>query len=108
MPLDDYLISKKDWQDNRSEYLERAKLTEFADCKTVLNSFKSALDKQYQQTNQNFKAGKNPYFSVLKDGKIDVKTPKQEESESLPLKTFFPAQKYISMIKVIIYSQILR
>ena len=47
------------------------------------------------------KAGKNPYFSVLKDGKIDVKTPKQEESESLPLKTFFPAQKYISMIKVL-------
>ena len=100
-PLDDYLISKKDWQDNRSEYLERAKLTEFADCKTVLNSFKSALDKQYQQTNQNFKAGKNPYFSVLKDGKIDIKTPKQEESESLPLRTFFPAQKYISMIEVL-------
>ena len=38
---------------------------------------------------------------MLKDGKIDVKTPKQEESESLPLKTFFPAQKYISMIKVL-------
>lgn len=100
-PLDDYLISKTDWQNNRSEYLERAKLTEFADCKTVLNSFKSALDKQYQQTNQNFKAGKNPYFSVLKDGKIDIKTPKQEESESLPLRTFFPAQKYISMIEVL-------
>lgn len=100
-PLDDYLISKTDWQDNRAEYLERAKLTEFVDCKTVLNSFKSALDKQYQQTNQNFKAGKNPYFSVLKDGKIDIKTPKQEESESLPLRTFFPAQKYISMIEVL-------
>lgn len=100
-PLDDYLISKTDWQNKRAEYFERANLTEFADCKTVLNSFKSALDKQYRQTNQNFKAGKNPYFSVLKDGKIDVKTPKQEESESLPLKTFFPAQKYISMIEVL-------
>ncbi len=61
-PLDDYLISKTDWQNNRSEYLERANLTEFADCKTVLNSFKSALDKQYQQTNQNFKAGKKSLF----------------------------------------------
>ena len=38
---------------------------------------------------------------MLKDGKVDVKTPKQEESESLPLKTFFPAQKYISMIEVL-------
>ncbi len=100
-PLDDYLISKKDWQNNRTEYLERAKLTEFADCKTVLHSLKSTLDEQYQKTNQNFKAGKNPYISVHKDGTIHVKTPKQEEADCLPLKVFFPARKYIPMIEVL-------
>ena len=56
--LDDYLIPKNEWEKHRAEYLERAKLTEFADCKATLNSFKSLLDKQFQQTNQNFKAGK--------------------------------------------------
>jgi TnpA family transposase len=100
-PLDDYLISKTDWKKNRAEYLERAKLTEFADCKTVLDSLKSTLDKQFKKTNQNFKAGKNPYLSVRKDGTVHVKTPKQEEVECLPLKAFFPARKYIPMIEVL-------
>lgn len=99
--LDDYLIPKTKWEKHRAEYLERAKLTEFADCKAVLNSFKTVLDEQYQQTNQNFKAGKNPYLSVRKDGKIHVETPKQEEIECLPLKVFFPAKKYIPMIEVL-------
>ena len=100
-PLDDYLISKTDWKNHRAEYLERAKLTEFADCKTVLDSLKSTLDKQFQKTNQNFKAGKNPYLSVRKDGTVHVKTPKQEEVDCLPLKVFFPARKYIPMIEVL-------
>lgn len=100
-PLDDYLIPKTDWQNNRAEYLERAKLTEFSDCKSTLDSLKSLLDKQYQKTNQNFKAGKNPYLSVYKDGTVHVKTPKQEEVECLPLKAFFPAKKYIPMIEVL-------
>jgi hypothetical protein len=100
-PLDDYLISKTEWEKHRTEYLERAKLTEFVDCKATLNSFKSTLDKKYQQTNQNFKLGKNPYLTVHKDGKVHVKTPKQEDVECLPLKTFFPARKYISMIEML-------
>jgi TnpA family transposase len=99
--LDDYLIPKIEWEKHRAEYLERAKLTEFADCKATLDSLKSALDKQFQQTNQNFKAGKNPYLSVHKDGKIHIKTPKQEEIECLPLKAFFPARKYIPIIEVL-------
>ena len=93
-PLDDYLISKTEWESHRAEYLERAKLTEFSDCKTTLDSFKSALDEQYQHTNQNFKSGNNPYLTVHKDGKVHVKTPKQEDVKCLPLKTFFPARKY--------------
>lgn len=99
--LDDYLILKNEWEKHRTEYLERAKLTEFADCKATLNSFKSLLDKQFQKTNQNFKAGKNPYLSVHKDGTVHVKTPKQEEVECLPLKAFFPARKYIPIIEVL-------
>jgi TnpA family transposase len=100
-PLDDYLISKTEWEKHRAEYLERANLTKFVDCKATLNSFKSILDEQYQQTNQNFKAGRNPYLTVHKNGKIHVKTPKQEEVECFPLKAFFPARKYIPIIEML-------
>lgn len=94
-PLDDYLISKTEWEKHRVEYLDRAKLTEFTDCKATLDSFKSTLDEQFQQTNQNFKADKNPYLSAHKDEKIHVKTPKQEEVECLPLKAFFQLENIV-------------
>ena len=100
-PLDDYLISKTEWEKHRTEYLERANLTEFVDCKAILNSFKLTLDEQYQQTNQNFKVGDNPYLTVHKDEKIHIKTPKKEDVDCLPLKAFFPARKYISMIEML-------
>ena len=100
-PLDDYLISKTEWEKHRAEYLERANLTKFVDCKATLDFFKLALDEQYQQTNHNFKADRNPYLTVHKDGKIHVKTPKQEDVECLPLKAFFPARKYIPIIEML-------
>jgi TnpA family transposase len=99
--LDDYLIPKTDWENQREKYLERANLTEFVDCKITLNALNSALEKRYQQVNQRFKAGENPYVTRRSDGTVHVTTPKQEEVESLPLGAFFPERKYISMIEML-------
>jgi len=94
--LDEYLIPKADWNAHRAEYLNRAQLEEFADCKATLKSLDQALDVGYQETNQNLKSGKNPYLTVRANGTFHVKTPKQEEVECMSLGTFFPERKYIS------------
>ena len=99
--LDDYLIPKTDWEKHREKYLERANLTTFADCKTTLNALNSALEQRYQQVNQRFKAGENPYLTQRSDGTFHVTTPKQEEIESLSLSVFFPERKYISLIEML-------
>lgn len=99
--LDEYLIPKADWDAHHAEYLHRAQLEEFADCKTALEALDQALDARYQETNENLKSGKNPYLSVRANGTFHVSTPKQEEVECMSLGTFFPERKYISLLEML-------
>ncbi len=99
--LDEYLIPKEDWDANRAEYLHRAQLEEFVDCKATLRALDQALDARYQETNQNLNSGKNPYLSVRANGTFHVSTPKQVEVECLSMGAFFPERKYISMLEML-------
>ena len=55
------------------------------------------LDAHYQETNENFKSGENPYLTIRTNGTFHVSTPKQEEVECMSLGAFFPERKYIHM-----------
>jgi TnpA family transposase len=99
--LDEYLIPKAEWDARRAEYLQRAQLEDFADCKVALSALDQALDARYQKTNQNFQSGKNPYLTKRSNGTFHVSTPKQEEVECLSLGEFFPERKYISMLEML-------
>jgi TnpA family transposase len=100
-PLDEYLIPKVDWEANRDEYLQRANLRDFTDCKTSLKTLDRELESSYQKTNENFKSGKNPYLKMRTNNTFHVSTPKQEEVECLSLGDFFPERKYISMLEML-------
>jgi TnpA family transposase len=99
--LDDYLIPKADWDAGRAEYLRQAQLQGFADCRMALDGLGKALDAQYQETNDRFKAGENPFLTMRASGIFHVGTPKQEEVECLPLAAFFPDRKYISLLEML-------
>ena len=99
--LEEYLIPKADWENNRGEYLQRAELEDFADCRATLNKLDQALDARYREANDNLKAGRNPYLKVRANGSFHVSTPKAEEVESLPLGTFLPERKYIPLLEVL-------
>lgn len=99
--LDEYLIPKADWDAHRAEYLQRAQLDGFADCKATLSALDQELDASYQRTNENFKSGKNPYLTKRANGTFHVSTPKQDEVECLSLGAFFPERKYISMLEML-------
>ncbi len=99
--LDEYLIQKADWKANRAEYLQRAQLKGFADCKATLKALEKKLDARYKETNQNLIDGKNPYLTIRANGSFHVSTPKLEEVECLSLGIFFPDRKYISMLEML-------
>ena len=99
--LDGYLIPKADWDARRTEYLQRAQLEAFADCRGTLAELERALDARYQQTHAHFAAGDNPFLTVRANGTFHVTTPKLDEVEGLPLGSFFPERKYISLLEVL-------
>ncbi len=99
--LEEYLIPKADWEAHRAEYLQRAQLESFDNCKATLGALDQELDASYQKTNKNFNSGKNPYLTLRANGTFHVSTPKQEEVECLSLGAFFPERKYISMLEML-------
>jgi hypothetical protein len=56
----------------------------------TLNTLDQAIDRRYQETNENLKAGKNSSLKVRADSTFHGSTPKVEDAESLPLGVFFP------------------
>ena len=51
-PMDEYLISKDRWEQEKPELLARAGLSEFADPHSILDTLNKALHREYQRTNQ--------------------------------------------------------
>lgn len=99
--LNDYLIPKADWNANREEYLQRAELTKYADCKNTLASLAKELETRYKETNDHFIAGENPWLKFKSNGQFHVATPKLEDNDALPLNNFFPERKYIPLLEAL-------
>ncbi|HZS49189.1 MAG TPA: Tn3 family transposase [Blastocatellia bacterium] len=99
--LDDYLISPDDWTNHRTQYLSRSELNRFADCRQTLQDLSLLLDQQYHQTNDRIERGENAFIKFRPDGSFFVNTPKEEETDSTPLSTFFTERKYISLLEVL-------
>jgi Tn3 transposase DDE domain/Domain of unknown function (DUF4158) len=99
--LDDYLIPAADWQAQRSEYLQRAQLEDFADCRATLHKLGQRLDERYAEVNKRIQAGDNPHWTIRANGTFHVKTPQLEDAEHLSLGSFFPERKYISLLEAL-------
>lgn len=100
--LDDYLINKERWHQEKEQLLERAGLTELVDPKKVLIRLDKVLFEQYRTTNTNSLAGKNPYLKILKNGHFRIATPALEEKDSDPLRQLFPERHYVPLSEVLV------
>lgn len=99
--LDDYLISKEFWIENREELLRRAELTEMADCDATLDSLAAVLDAQFQETNRRILNEDNPHVHFRKDGTYFVSTPKLDSDDDERPTGLFPESRYISLLEVL-------
>jgi TnpA family transposase len=99
--LDKYMISKERWQNEKEALMHRAGMQEFRDPREVLEILDKALHQQYQTTNANIAAGENLFIKISKNKAYNVATPKQDEIESDPLKSFFPEQNYVPLTEIL-------
>src|SRR5262249_38880685 len=99
--LDDYLIPADEWKRHRDDYLEQADLTEATNCRGLLENLAASLDQQYTTTNEHILSGTNEHVKFTNDGDFDVRTPKTAEADAEPLASFFPKDRYISLLEVL-------
>lgn len=71
----DYLISKKEWKENREALLNECNLTDYADVHHVLAESEELVDKLFCRVNERQIDGKNRYLIIRQDGKPWVNTP---------------------------------
>ena len=98
-PLNDYLIDPARWQREKSELMERAGLTEFADPSAVLTALDTALYEQYRETNAH--AASNPHLKILANGQFTISTPAEEETHDELFGTFYPEQHIVPLPEVL-------
>jgi len=100
-PLGGYLIDTDRWDREKDQLLERAGLTEFIDPKKILRELDEALSQHYQVTNDNVTQGKNPHLTFAADGRFRIATPALDETESDPLRQYFPERHYVPLTEVL-------
>ncbi len=99
--LNDYLIPKASWKENRDAYLQRAELTKNADSKITLALLAEELEKRYKETNDHFTAGENTWLKFKPNGRFHVATPKLDDNDAISLNQFFPERKYIPLLEAL-------
>lgn len=98
-PLDEYMISRKRWEKEKHQLLERAVLINFLDSKAVLQQLNQVLHKQYKATNT--RSTENDYLSFKADGSFRIKTPPLDSQETDPLQAWFPKRHYIPLVEIL-------
>ena len=99
--LDDYLIARDGWENDKVNLLARAGLADFSDPNRVLEGLDEQLHDQYLKTNRNLQEGVNDQVTFSTNGSFRVKTPKAEENEADPLQEVFPERQYIPLSEVL-------
>jgi hypothetical protein len=99
--LDQYLISKESWKQNKTDYLKRAELEKFADPQAVLADLEKALHKQYVKANTNILFGDNAFIR-FHHGRFSLITPPEDSTEfEQTLHDLFYCNTYISLLEVL-------
>jgi len=99
--LDEYLISRDRWDQEKRELISRAGLGTFEDCKYVLQQLDRALSWQYQSTNDKIRNNANPYFKPGINNNFTIATPKQEDEAADLLKSYFPDRHFVRLPEIL-------
>ena len=99
--LDKYMISKKRWFEDKDALMDRAGLEDFRDPDALLKMLDEALYQQYVEINHSLTTGHNVFLKTKSSKAYQIVTPKQEETESDPLRGFLPEQNFVPLTQVL-------
>ncbi|MEN0048101.1 MAG: Tn3 family transposase [Bacteroidota bacterium] len=98
---DEYLVEEDNWKENQEALLNKAELIHLKQCSSVLDIVRPRLDEHFTQTNEAVLGGENEYFTINKNGKYHVKTPKVEKEKIKETGAIFPNEKIIPISEIL-------
>jgi len=101
LSIEEYLINKKFWLQNRQDILERAELTAYSSATTTIAPLKLKVDEKYHHVNKRINSGENPHVSFNKIDEIIVDTPKVEKIGTQQISELLKQENYISILDVL-------
>lgn len=95
------MIRKKRWFEDKDALMDRAGLEDFRDPAALLKMLDEALYQQYVEINHSLTTGHNVFLKTKSSKAYQIVTPKQEETESGPLRGFLPEQNFVPLTQVL-------
>jgi TnpA family transposase len=99
--LDDYLISKEQWNAKREDYIKQAGLEDLVNIEALLSVSENELQASYKAVNKLILHDKTPYITCRSDGSFTVETPKLEDKETHSVSNIVPSKKDIPIQSVL-------
>lgn len=99
--INEYLINKELWKENRAEILQRAGIEKFQNFENTIEKLRKILEKQYRITNRNIINSKNEYITFKNDSSYVLSTPKVEKEETPLVSELFTGQENIPLTEIL-------
>jgi hypothetical protein len=95
--LDEYLLSKQEWEQSRETLLCDAELSRWKDWEPVKANLQDFLDERFHQTNQHYLQQQNPHLTFRKDSRPSINTPAVDKPDFDRVAHFFKPLGLISI-----------
>jgi TnpA family transposase len=99
--VDDYLIDRIRWQQDKSAILAECNLVEFADIETVFGGLRAKMKERYKHVNVRLLNGQNEMLTIRSDGRPSVRTPPTNYSTESAVSSILSAKGIIPIQRVL-------
>lgn len=99
--FDEYLIEQLYWKEHENALLDKAQLSHLKSWEDVLQKLKTSTHKYFCQVNDNIISKENAHFTLPKNGKYHIKTPKVEKEQDQRAHSIFPSKKIIPLTEIL-------
>ena len=99
MPIESYLIPKKEWDDNEDKILEQTNLKQFKDIEKTLITLQG-LDKRFYEVNQSIIDKTNKHIAIKSTGDITVYTPAIEKPDYESITNLIGNGTYVPILQM--------
>jgi TnpA family transposase len=99
--LEEYLISKKEWKDNKEQLMTDAEMTHLTDYEDIIGVLKENLDELYHQVNDGYNLELNPHLRFDKANKPIIATPAVEKPDLSKISSYFIPARFTSILDLL-------